>query len=291
MALLLIAGLAACAAPQSGAQTARAPTPEAPLDTAEPGRSVVAQVAPATWTPTPSPTPRPSATSTATADPNLVLPDLQTVPPSDLVIQVTADGQTRLRFTNSILNAGPGTLEVRGVLNPATNRIAVTQYIDTIQDEVAEHKAGEFVFHPDHDHFHLENFARYEVWSLTAGGDRDAVVAFTDKISYCLRDNTRSELDDVAPGPVYTACDRQVQGMSVGWIDTYDFETPGQIVDVSGVPDGVYALQSTVDPDDQLWEADDTNNARMVYFELEGNRVQILDRADALGRLRLLEDR
>ncbi len=272
----------------------RVPEIQAPHDTDESAPAVVAETRPPTWTPTAppaTPTLRPTATAvsptpTPTRDPSLVLPDLQTMPPSALVIEITSEDRVLLRFSNSILNAGPGTLELLGALNPDTNKIVVTQHIDSTQDEIEEHATGEFVFHPDHDHFHLENFALYEVWSLAANGDLDGVVAFTDKISYCLRDNTRSDLDEVAPGPIYTACDRELQGISVGWIDTYTFDTPGQIVDISRVPDGVYALRSTVDPADQLWESNEVNNSAFVYFELAGRRAQVLQRSDALDRLR-----
>jgi hypothetical protein len=265
----------------------RAPGTPATRDTGEAAQSIVVATRPPTWTPTAPPA---TLSPTPTRDPGLVLPDLQTLPPSELVIETTPDDQVLLRFSNSILNAGPGSLEVLGVLNPRTNRIAVTQFVNTLRGDSEEHTAGEFVFHPDHDHFHLENFALYEVWSLAANGDPDTVVALTDKISYCLRDNTRSDLREAAPGPAYTDCDQNTQGMSVGWIDTYDFQTPGQIVATRHVPDGVYALRSTVDPADQLWEADEANNSAFIYFELADRRVQALQRSDALDRLRQPEN-
>jgi len=56
------------------------------------------------------------------------------------------------------------------------------------------------------------------------------------------------------------------------------------------VPDGVYALRSTVDPANQLREADDTNNAATVYFELKGNRARVIESDDALNRLLQLGD-
>jgi hypothetical protein len=274
----------------------RAPDAPATRDTDEAAQSVVVATRPPTRTPTAppaTPTPHPTATPvplSPTRDPGPVRPDLQTLPPSELLIEITPDGQALLRFSNSILNAGPGILEVLGELNPRTNRITVTQFANTLRGDIEEHTAGEFVFHPDHDHFHLENFALYEVRSLAANGDLNGGVAFTDKISYCLRDNTRSDLREAAPGPVYTVCDQNTQGMSVGWIDTYDFQTPGQIVAIGHVPDGVYALRSTVDPADQLWEADEANNSAFIYFELADRRVQALQRSDALDRLRQLEN-
>lgn len=140
-----------------------------------------------------------------------------------------------------------------------------------------EHAAGVFAFHLDHDHWHLGNFALCEVWSLDSDGELDEVVAVTDKVSYYLMDETRSDLPNAYPEPTYTLCDQTIQGISPGWIDTYEHNTPGQIVDITDLPDGVYALRSTVDPDDQLREMDNSNNAGTVYFKLGASDLQMLD--------------
>jgi phosphohistidine phosphatase SixA len=207
-----------------------------------------------------------------------LLPDLQTLPPSDLVIEMnTAGGPKLLRLTNSILNRGPGVMELQGVADQASGRTIVTQRIYSANGLVEQLATGDFVFHPGHTHWHLENFARYEVWTLTSQGELDGVVALTDKVSFCLRDNTRVDIPGAAPQAVYTNCNREVQGISAGWIDTYDYDTQGQIVDITGLPDGEYALRSTTDPEDQLRESDEGNNAAMVYIEIEGNQVSIID--------------
>lgn len=182
-----------------------------------------------------------------------------------------------LRFSNSILNSGPGVLKVLGRSDSSTSTTTVTQHVYNVDGTFEEHAAGVFAFHPDHDHWHLGNFALYEVWSLDSDGDLDEVVAVTDKVSYCLMDETRSDLPNAYPEPTYTLCDQTIQGISPGWIDTYEHNTPGQIVDITDLPDGVYALRSTVDPDDQLREMDNSNNAGTVYFELSASDLQMLD--------------
>jgi hypothetical protein len=240
-----------------------------------------------TRTPSPAPpaTPSPAPSATPSPDPNVLLPDLQTLPPFDLVIEFEAQGERRLlRFSNSILNRGAGALELLGRLNPNTGKTAVTQHIYRRDGALDEHAAGEFVFHPDHDHWHLANFARYEVWSLTPEGQLSRVLAFTDKVSYCLRDNSRSDVAGAAR-LTYARCNRALQGISVGWIDTYEFDTPGQIVDITAVPNGVYAVRSTVDPDNQLRESNDANNSAIIYIELAGNRVSVIDSRDTLRQL------
>jgi hypothetical protein len=72
----------------------------------------------------------------------------------------------------------------------------------------------------------------------------------------------------------------------VNWIDIYDFDTEGQIIDVTDLADGVYLLRSTVDPDDQLRETDDQNNAGQTYVEITGNRARGLDAEEAIERLK-----
>jgi phosphohistidine phosphatase SixA len=228
-----------------------------------------------------SPTlPAPTASAKPLGQAELLLPDLQTLPPSDLVIQLRYFPEERklLRLTNSVVNAGPGPLEVLGIINQATGDTAVIQQLYTKDGSVVEQSVGEFLFHPDHNHWHIEDFARYEVWSLNARGDLDSLVALTGKVSYCLRDNTPAVLAGSPPQAVYTVCGQELQGISPGWIDTYKFELPGQIVDITAVADGIYALRSTVDANNQLRELDEVNNAATVYIEIQGSRVTVIER-------------
>lgn len=253
------------------------------------GFTLVQRLLPGEWaalarllvSPTP---PAPTASAEPSGRSDLLLPDLQTLPPSDLVIQLRYFPEERklLRLTNSVVNLGLGPLELLGVTNQATGKTAVIQRLYTKEGSVEEHSAGEFLFHPDHKHWHLEDFARYEVWSLTPRGDLDRVVALTEKVSYCLRDNTPAVLPGSPPQAVYTVCGQELQGISPGWIDTYKFELPGQIVDITAVPDGIYALRSTVDGNNQLRELDEANNAATVYIEIDGSRVAAIERPSRL---------
>jgi hypothetical protein len=215
-----------------------------------------------------------------------VLPDLQTMPPTDLVIWIDAQGRKTLRFSNWILNAGPGVLEIWGESNPETEKTSVTQRLYKTDGSYDERPTGDFVFHPTHNHWHTENFALYEVWSVKTGGQPDKVVAVTDKVSYCLRDDRRSALEGATRQGAYFQCNQDKQGMSPGWIDIYSFDTPGQIVDITDVSNGIYMLRSTVDPGNQLVESNNDNNAATVYLEITGNRVRTLNRQTALDRLR-----
>ena len=43
------------------------------------------------------------------------------------------------------------------------------------------------------------------------------------------------------------------------------------------VPDGIYALRSIVDPGNQFREMSRSNNVAIVYLDIAGNRVSIVD--------------
>lgn len=214
----------------------------------------------------------------------LLLPDLVTLPPTDLTIRGSdAAGQRVLRLSNHILNRGPGPLEVRGINDPEQRLTNVNQHIYHSEGVILEREAGAYVFHPEHEHWHIEAFASYELWTLNNRGGLAELVGLNDKVSFCLRDNTRfAEMSEVAARPAYLACGLNIQGISTGWVDTYRYHLPGQMIDITGLPDGIYALRSVVDPDGVLWEVSESNNAAVLYIEISGSQVDILDGIEEL---------
>lgn len=276
-----------------------------PLPTRTPTRTTIPTRVTSTPTPTPiSPTPtyyfvRFTATPTrdtrtprptqplarATVDLSPLLPDLRMLPPADFMIETTPDGTRLLRLTNYIMNWGPGRLEVMGVSDAVTQRTVVTQHIYRGNGLYEKRPAGIFIFHPAHNHWHLENFARYEVWSLTPGGEPDTQVALSAKVSYCLRDTGRSTLASAPQNPRYTECLDKTQGISTGWIDSYEFDIPDQTVDVSSLADGVYLVRCVVDPGDLFLEANENNNVSLSFIQISGDSVQELTHEQAIAEL------
>jgi hypothetical protein len=57
----------------------------------------------------------------------------------------------------------------------------------------------------------------------------------------------------------------------------YRFDLPGQVLDITGLLDGTYALLNIVDPDGLLWDGDQENNTTAVLIEIAGERVSILE--------------
>jgi hypothetical protein len=217
-----------------------------------------------------------------------LLPDLRTLPPSDLNLEVSQGGQRKLiRFTNAVWNSGPGPLELRGSYQPGDDTISVFQIVYRLNGGIASRLMDKFVYHPEHEHWHWQNFALYQVWSLHSDGTLDQVVASSDKIGFCSRDDDNLQAEQPQPDlpergfgslrPTYGSCHWERQGISVGWVDIYREHLSDQYVVVSDLPQGVYALKSAANPDHQLLEANRENNAALVYFALRETTLQVLD--------------
>lgn len=209
---------------------------------------------------------------------DLLLPDLFSQAPSNLLILSNTElGTKQLRFTTTIQNDGPGPIEIWGFTDNAVEVTTVVQQIHTTTGVNKKVVVGDFIFHPTHDHWHLANFARYELWTVDQNGNLETRVAVNEKVSYCLRDDSRASVSDPNVKQTYTGCNSERQGISPGWVDVYRYELPGQELDISGLPDGVYVHLTHVDPDNLLYEADRENNATAVFIEIEGQRVRIVE--------------
>jgi hypothetical protein len=210
----------------------------------------------------------------ATGDP--LRPNLQPLPASDVRLATTADGRTLLRFSTTSRNVGLGALELRaGDGDAATGRQRVYQRVFLEGGGAQDQPVGDFVYHPEHDHIHFEGYALYELQPVDAPGGS---LRTGSKVTFCVMDTTR--IDTRLPGApkkaVYTVCGSQVQGMSVGWGDKYGYHLAGQEIDVTGLPDGVYALRITVDPQNRLAETSDADNVSSVDVRLAGGTVTVL---------------
>jgi hypothetical protein len=229
--------------------------------------------------PTAAPTPTqipPTPVPTSTDDPfsGRLLPDLETLPPTDLRLQFDSNsGRTLIRFSNSIWNSGPGILELIGKPDQTKDQIQVSQRVYAAdQDIFDDYEVGEFVFHDHHNHWHLEQFSVYEVWAVDEKGSLEGLVSSGGKVSYCIMDVSKAEIDlsdqSVSTSRNYTNCEGRLQGLSVGWIDIYKSHYWGQWVDITSLDDGIYALISTVNPDHIIHEANVHNNTAITYFEI-----------------------
>lgn len=223
-----------------------------------------------------------------------LLPDLRTLQPNGLrLVQDRDNSRAFLRFNNSIINIGPGPLELfgrdietvdHGADLPEGHEPGPHQHISVYQrifgtngQVLIEPFVGEFIHHTQHSHWHLEEFSRYEVWKVRPGGFLYDLVSANAKVSYCVTDlrPAGSSLGfETWPRAGYLSCSGTLQGLTQGWVDTYVSGLARQWVEVTGVQDGSYALRSVVDPNDRILEADETNNAAVTYFQLVDGQLQ-----------------
>ena len=206
-----------------------------------------------------------------------LLPDVVIEPQFSFVIRIDTTplpGRTLLRLSTATANIGEGRLEIRArSVIDATQR-EVVQRIYRSDGSYSERLAGTFTHHAEHGHFHFDDWTRFGLREIGPDGEIGAVVAGGAKQSFCLLDLVIHDASNPSfrrPG-FYTTCGADVQGITPGWSDLYNFSLPGQWIDVTGLPSGVYWLEAIVDPDDRVLEADETNNSagRLVAVFPEG---------------------
>src|SRR5262245_47838177 len=172
--------------------------------------------------------------------------------------------------------------------NPATARTDAYQRIYSHDDNdhwsVATNLyVGTFVFHPQHNHWHFEDFARYQLREAAPDGSLgSAVVVSSDKVSFCLEDSLPFDSTlDHAGQETYANCDAtDAEGISVGWADVYAWDIYGQSLDITGVPEGDYWLVSTADPDNLIAEGGgvgENNNWTAILVHLGSDLVWVDD--------------
>jgi hypothetical protein len=173
-------------------------------------------------------------------------------------------GILELRFAASSWNSGTGPLELFAgeVVRRKQN---VYQRIYSSDGSSRQQLAGAFVWHQLHNHFHLEDYALYKLQPVGTKSSRTSA-----KTSFCVMDT--SEVDLRLPGApqvaTYANCGNMVQGMSVGWSDTYGAHLPGQSISLSKLKDGDYRLFVVADPKNHLSESDDSDNTSCVLLRI-----------------------
>jgi hypothetical protein len=199
------------------------------------------------------------------------LPNLKALPASNLSL-----GSGLLRFSTTSWNSGTGPLELVGGDVTGPDKQKVLQRVYNSGGSYTEHLAGEFTYHADHNHIHFDDYALYTLQRADAPGQSDR---YGSKTTFCVMDTTKvSSLPGAPSQPVYSVCGRFVQGMSVGWGDTYGAHLSGQWIVVTDVPDGTYRLRIDVDPKGLLREANETDNASCVLLSIkQPNTLTVLD--------------
>lgn len=225
-----------------------------------------------------------SVPGSASAHRHELLPDLDQVAPSDLLVKKlsTARGTLfRLGFAAATMNRGRGPLTLHGFRRGKDlKRMQVDQLVrraDGSSRLIREVGGMTYVVHPDHRHWHLIDFARYEL--RPSGGVNDRVRR-DRKTGFCLGDRyvaPKGELlPDFQPFPAQgDTCglgkprlDGLFAGISVGYGDRYAAHLEGQYIDITGAPAGQYELVHTANPARRLLESNYRNNSASALITL-----------------------
>ena len=214
-----------------------------------------------------------------------LVPNLRPLKAADLSIATVDTGsgfQRVLRLSSRIANFGEGPIEIFGFIEGAntSQMVPASQIIRWNNGQTTVIPAGEFEYHPIHSHWHWENLVTFKLYNVVDPVDpyhpSNTLVATTPKVSFCLVDTEK------IPGfsgsgqpstPRYRFCNRNTQGISVGWNDLYAWNIFGQWIVIEGVPDGQYWVILESDPTNLLREVDETDNKSAVKIQITGNTV------------------
>lgn len=231
---------------------------------------------------------------TATGAEQTQLPNLVALPPFDIQIG-EADrespndaGPAAIRFATGAANRSDYALELLGRPSSASEAVAQQCVAWAAPRTCSQHKdVGTFAWHPEHGHYHFQDFALYELRRLRHDGQpimrKRGLVATSGKISYCIIDyeqeESRGPLYAVAY-PLYYSCAAGLgaQGISPGWKDIYTEETVGQQIPLVGIPDGEYALIVIIDPAQRLAEIKEDDNRALARVKLfhRGGSIEVV---------------
>jgi hypothetical protein len=189
--------------------------------------------------------------------------------------------QICLRFDQVIANTGKAPAELRMAIPlsdeaPAEDDTGdVTQRVYYSDGSSQDQPGGSWEFHGIHDHYHFTSFAVASLWPSDSKGRRMGTgpVRSSNKVSFCIVDIEIDAWAEKGDGPRQyfapdclfpTEFDDQfayiVQGLTNGWSDVYEWYLPDQYIEVSGLPNGYYLLESCADPDNAIEEVSERNN-------------------------------
>jgi len=105
--------------------------------------------------------------------------------------------------------------------------------------------------------------AEFDAW-VASGRSVGRAKKLGEKTTFCIMDTGLVQSLPGSPrAAVYSQCGASVQGMSVGWGDTYGWSLPEQWIDLNGsfLADGSYVLRSVADPRNKLHESPNRSDA------------------------------
>ena len=199
------------------------------------------------------------------------------------------DGAGRcLRFDQIIANVGDGPFELRYRMDGLASNQPLIQRVYRSDSTWADRAADEYEFHATHGHFHYRNFAQSRLWASNAAGAKlgKEPVVTGNKNGFCMIDVENvswGQKGDAARTYYFPRCNAptetagaevyMVNGISVGWADVYNWFLPDQYLDVEGLDDGYYILETITDPADTIVESNETDNVMALLIRICGDEA------------------
>jgi hypothetical protein len=231
------------------------------------------------------PQPAAAAAAAAAGAATVTPPDMRLMVPTGAISIGTSTGPRLLRFTHVSWDGGRGPFEIDPTYNSRTGTASFVQAIYKSSKSGVWHfgysvpLAVTGVFDPPFDYrFPLDKFTLNRVKS---NGSAGSVVATSPKTDYCLTGDTfvggvpNSPKRTFIPQGNCTSPTKPL-GWSVGWGDEYDQTDDGQPIDLTGVANGTYILQGTIDPEHVLTESNRENDVVDTKLRISGDSVIVL---------------
>ena len=137
-------------------------------------------------------------------------PDLRSAVPHHFTVQNNQQEEW-LRFSNLIANTGQGGLRLRPEHDLQTNVTTGFQEVsDANGNIVVDQAVSEFVFHPQHNHWHMQAVATFEIRTALDDGTRGRMGPVwanqSQKTSFCLIDVIKLEGNSNTTDRTYWDC-------------------------------------------------------------------------------------
>lgn len=202
-----------------------------------------------------------------------------------------------LRFDQIVANVGAGPFEVRYRMDDPADA-ELRQRIYRSDGSFYDRRADTYELHPAHAHFHYRNFAQSHLWASNAEGDRlgQSPVRSGRKNGFCMIDVDNvwfGRKGDAAKAYNFPRCNAPTEsdasgtymtnGISVGWADVYNWFLADQYIEVSGLEDGYYLLETEADAAGTIVETHEQDNESWSLIRLRGNAAELAPEKSPAG--------
>lgn len=200
--------------------------------------------------------------------------------------------QRCLRFSMGIENAGAGPLDLRfDTRDPGR---VMYQVVHRARGKGVQRAAGQFEYHPTHNHFHYAGIWAFSLFRVTNPQTGEmAAVGGGKKAGFCPRDQNIADwrsFRQARAGSVPSDCGMtsdqpsavkggpSTMGLSTGWGDVYGWYRPGNYVEFVTNGDGHYLVRAVADSLGNVLEGDESNNVAYALIEVSGETVRVIRR-------------